>query len=560
MTASHRRGALAIVLSALFYIGMVGATWYRAPTTELLIAGVIPINDAWSYTQDTQSVIGGGGLSPVGSRRPLATSAMALRSWVVGNDYRLSLILQAGLAGLAGGIAALAVARTHGRIAGLIAFLGAAGFMSIFVTTHLTEGLGFTLGALAFALYWQGISARDRLTCMIGTAAFTAALLVRPGPITALPAIAALISLVLAQDLRGRLMVLASQIGAIALVYAATTVIGSALGSPQGVGQANFAQTLYGLAVAKSWHAAAIDHPEFLTMSERDGAALLYRLALDAVITSPFTLLQGLWRGAALFLEKGFVLGPVRVPGLALLIFIVAAALTVRRQGDRGPMLYSAVAGMGLLASIPLVFNDGRDRVYATMVPLVAALVGIGVMAIVRGLAQPSARIDGMIKAMAGAGGALPRPTGTIAVTVALMSVILIGPLLAFSRTTLSDRAASPCPGGLEAILAQIDGRTPLVRISDAGFTDLSLERLRAGMDRRRLPFHDLIYDLGRGSVIASAVRLNAQHSLVLVILKAASLDPLLARDRHAVVQICAEPQSFDGSIVYLARSITPVQ
>ncbi len=374
--------------------------WSSARTNGILVGGLLPFSDAGDYLQGAERLLTLGSLDGWNSRRPLNAALLAARLWLGDHDLTRALVLQSALFAVAASLAARALARDLGAAAGC-AFLGAVSiFAAIFLPTTMSESLGLTLGCLALAALWHAARSRSAAHLALAMAVLTLGLQARAGPFTLLPALLAWTWL----DGRGEALAdRARRTGLAALggagAFGFNTLLLRVHHGVAGGAQSNFSYTLYGLAAGGAgWERAARDHPAIAAMREADAAGFVYARAGELMRAHPLLFVKGLVANVgALAATLGTPLLENRPAGqwcalaaLTAVMGLTARAALARRPGDRALRMTYAAA-LGLAASVPVIYMDGRERVFAAGFPL-------GVASIVATLAalRPSLPVAGV--------------------------------------------------------------------------------------------------------------------------------------------------------------------
>lgn len=428
--------------------------WTRPRTHGAFIAGLVPYSDAADYLQGAEGLLRRGALDAWNSRRPLNAALLAVRLSLSGGGLHGALLLQSLLLALASLFAARAVSRDHGLGAALTLCGATLIFGGIFAPTTMSECLGLTLGALATAILWRDLRAPRAASLFAGVFALSLAMGARSGPFVVMP-------LVLLWAARGRLLRwdLRGLAAALAGVVAGAGFNGALLRVLHGEGsgaQSNFSYTLYGLSVGgRGWEQAWVDLPQIASMPEREGAALVYARALANAREHPGQLALGLLRNVQALafgwteMLSGGALDHRPVAqwavalGLAVAVAYGVARLGLARRDDPAFWLLLA-ACLGVLGSVPVIYMDGRERVFAAAFPL-------GVAAVAYALSPRRA-------------GLAPLDAGWLApsLTVAAMACAA---LLAGSFGTPDARVATPTSCGTGRAWVDVDLRGAPARV-----------------------------------------------------------------------------------------------
>jgi hypothetical protein len=380
-------GRLAFPLTLLLPVLQVYGHWSSGVSDGSHIGGVIPYSDAGDYWLGAERLLHGLALDSWNSRRPLNAALLAVRLALVGGHHRGAVLAEALMLGggiyLAGRSLTAALGTSVGATSVALLLL----FARIFVSPSLSESLGLTLGCLALTLLIAASFERRIVLLAVGFGALGLALQARPGALFCIPTLLGWTVVAFGPTRLSRLRAACVGVLGASCSVGVTLAVTFATRAMRGAGQANFAFTLYGLAKGGTgWHSAELDYPQLRGMSDAQQASLLYERSFAAIREHPGRLMLGLYRGADDFVQhvtaRQFDTGRLfphhpwmawTVVGAAVLI--VWARLAHRNRVEAHPsstkMLGAVV--LGAIASLPVIFFDGRDRVFAPVAPFVAA-------------------------------------------------------------------------------------------------------------------------------------------------------------------------------------------
>jgi hypothetical protein len=358
-------GPAGLVASMTAFCIPLFAAWHTGSWWGM-IGGGVPYSDPHIYFGGAERLLFLGDLDFYNSRRPLNAMFLAARLATTQLDLRLALILGALAMGAATWLAARAVARDLGPVAGIALFAGIFGFARVYGPTPMTEPLGVTFGALALAALWYAVSTRNRWLAVGGVFLLMAALDARSG-VLVLPVV---LSLWLAYHLRrsGRYdwRILGACAAAVVMGTGLNYVALAGLGGDTENVMGNGGFLVYGMARGlpswdlyhPAWHAILNDHPETWKMTDADRNRFVNARAREEVLAHP-----GRFLGAAVQSELNYlrmakqeILLDVPVNRHRLAMFAggaaIAVALAVRARGRR----YGRLAvDLGLFASMVVV-------------------------------------------------------------------------------------------------------------------------------------------------------------------------------------------------------------
>jgi hypothetical protein len=456
------RWSVTLPLLTLCAVVPIVVAWRSARSNGTYLAGVFPYSDAGDYVQGALKLLAEGALEPWNSRRPLNAALLATRLAMVDLSVERALVLQALLLAVAATLGGRAVALDRGHRAGLTVGAGVMIFGAIYTPTTLSEALGLTLGALALALLWHAARTRVAWHTGLAMAALTVALNARSGPFFALGTLLLWIVWDGRADRRAR--VAAGLVG-VALAFGYNRALLAVHHGIAAGAHGNFSYTLWGLSRGGvPWDQAYVRHPEVLRMSDAEASAFLYARAFEALRAHPTDLLRGLW--VSVYELVSMIIDPLTAgrlhdrPALATALFaalLSPVAWFTRRALQRRPedatLRMTLAASVGLALSVPVIFLDGRVRVFAAGFPLgVAFLVALAAANRGGAGADPSMHRE-----------ALRAPAGLFAT---LLVFAVVAPKIA-RRHPVAE--SSSCREGERAFALWTDGRPLWRRIVEGG-------------------------------------------------------------------------------------------
>ncbi len=357
-------GPAGLVASMIAFCIPLFAAWQTGQWWGM-VGGGVPYSDPHIYFGGAERLLFFGDLDVYNSRRPLNAMFLAVRLAVTHLDLRMALILGAIAAGAATWLAARAVARDLGPVAGFALFVGIFGFARVYGPTPMTEVLGVTLGALAFAAIWNAVSSRNRWLAVGGILLLTLALDARSG-VLLLPVV---LPLWLAYHFRGSRRYDWRMLGACAAIVvlgvSMNQVALAGLGGDTDNVMGNGGFLVYGMARGKAswnlldpaWHVVFNEHPETWKMSDSDRNKFVNAKARAEVLAHPDTFLGAAVQSELNYLRmaKQEILLDVPVGRhralMAAVAFAIAVAFAVRARRDR----FWLLVDLGLFASMIVV-------------------------------------------------------------------------------------------------------------------------------------------------------------------------------------------------------------
>ena len=416
-------GPAGLVGSMMAFCVPLFAAWHTGNWWGM-IGGGVPYSDPHIYFGGAERLLFFGDLDLYNSRRPLNAMFLAARLAVTHLDLRLALILGALAMGAAAWLAARAVARDLGPVAGIALFVGIFGFARVYGPTPMTEPLGVTFGALALAVLWSAVSTRNRWLAVGGILLLTVALDARSG-VLLLPVV---LPLWLAYHLRrtGRrydFRLLGMGAAAVVLGTSLNYVALAGLGGDTENVMGNGGFLVYGMAkglpswdlLHPAWHAILNDHPETWQMTDADRNRFVNGRAREEVLAHP-----GRFLGTAVQSELNYLRiakqevlldvpvhrhRPLMVVGA--LTAIVALVVRARRRHESWRLLVDLGLFASMVVAVPILVSYvpsntpprwvapalmvtafvafilvGTRRLACGPAPLVMALVAVGTTAL----------------------------------------------------------------------------------------------------------------------------------------------------------------------------------
>ena len=379
--------ALASFALALAAFGLpLAVMWAGGPDGDNVLSGTLQRFDASAYEEGAYRLWQLGELDDFSARRPFTVAALGALFAVSGGSAAFAQAVFVWLNASAVFLASRAVAASHGPAAALPCFAALLTFYHWHIGSFLSENLGLALGALAFALLWDGVR-RDRAGLIAaGLVALSLGMNARAGALFVLPVLVLWLSWRVRR--RGRGAVAATLLWTLAAT-ASGFVAGAALdrvyGSEEGLPFGNFAPTLYGVVVGnEGWQQVYRDHPELTQAGNpADKFLQIYALALDHARDAPLTALHGVIDTYNDFFINTdwheFYDDPVS-RGLALILTLAGLWHAWRHRTHADCALLLAIQ-LGVFLSVPML-ADGGTRVFAASIPATAALIGIGLVTV----------------------------------------------------------------------------------------------------------------------------------------------------------------------------------
>jgi hypothetical protein len=357
---------IALAGSVIAYLVELFGSWERGGAPLFTIGGFIPWSDAYEYFGGAQRLLFEGQLDAFNSRRPVHAAFLASELAFTGLDLRKVLVIQALVLGVASYLAARAVARGLGPVAGLALFAGIFGFARVVVYAVSTETMGVAMGALAFAALWQAVVRRSPWLVAGGMFILAFAFNFRPGPILVLLILPIAFALLLRGARRINWRVLALSGASVALAFSANYIVIYTFAGESANLNANANDVIYGMAKGvpgwsaerASWYAIYADYPEIINMSDTERNRFVSARAREELRSHPGNFARSYAEGASnYFAATGdYIMAPVSSHRLAVYVIALALAAVVLitrwRASSRRVVLDATLFG-GVVLALP---------------------------------------------------------------------------------------------------------------------------------------------------------------------------------------------------------------
>jgi hypothetical protein len=356
----------ALAGSVIAYLVQLFASWERGGASFFTIGGLVPWSDAYAYFGGAQRLLFDGQLDNFNSRRPLHAAFLASELAFTNLDLRKVLVIQAVLLGVASYLAARAVAKDLGPLAGLVLFTGIYGFARVGVHTVMSETLGVTMGALAFAALWSAVRTRNVWLVAGGLFLLAFAFHFRSGPVLLLLTLPVVFAWLLRGKQRVNWRVLGLSVTAVIVAFSASYIALFTFHGDRQSLNTTADQVIYGMARGLpgwssqpvSWYQIYVDHPEIMDMSATERTKFVSARARDELREHPGAFarsyVEGGWNYAT---DTGdYITAPVSslrgvVYACALLLAVVA--LMARWRASSRRVLLDVILFAGVVLALP---------------------------------------------------------------------------------------------------------------------------------------------------------------------------------------------------------------
>jgi hypothetical protein len=398
--------ALLPALAVIAFTLPLFQTWTTGNTNDFnSFGGLIPSMDSGCYYIGAEHLLFTGELDSWNYRRPINSSLLAVRLALAKHDFRTAMLIQAVLLGLSCYLATKTFTMDFGAIPGLAFFGILIALGRTYAATTMSESLGLTFGALAFAVMWYGLRKQRDWMIASGFILLMSGLSARIGAIIILPCLLVWACFALRRTKTARYVVAGFIISAIVIGFFLNLMVFKLNGGGDiSQFQGGSALTLYGFAVGgKGWRQASNDFPETRLMDDATRNAFVYRKTFELIKNEPSRFIMSVAKGSAISLMEFSVHITERISGILpyatpikgqltsnllvrliamMLLFILVCVGIVRfflinRRDLRVSFIMSGL--LGNILSVPLVFPDGFLRVFAVTFPFFAATISVGI-------------------------------------------------------------------------------------------------------------------------------------------------------------------------------------
>ena len=377
---------LGMAFCVILAINPVLLSWLDARWGYSKIGGVLPWSDARGYFEGAYRLLNAEQLDSFNSRRPINAAMFAFRLLLSDGHLYWALILQAAGFGLALFFFLRELSKFVSFSGLVIACSVGYSFAIPFLDITLSETLGLTLSLAAATVLLRFISTGQAGLYYFSILLLSLAVSARSGPYFVILLLVLYAPVILENSYLRRLIVFASA----ALCSLGGTIYSMLLNTLYGASSldqnGNFGYTLYGIAKGGvGWTAYQTDFAGRTFETESAMARAVFVEAINSIITDPTLFIKGLWLGLRSYLDFGFYGFVPGLPSYIFFTFFVLGWVTLN-QKTSNPRLrnISLVWLVGLLVSVPFIFQDGGFRVTATGLPIFMILPALG-MAILEG-------------------------------------------------------------------------------------------------------------------------------------------------------------------------------
>lgn len=353
--------------------------------------GQLPWSDARGYFEGAHRWLDTGGLDDWNSRRPVNPAFLAVRLAVTGGNLHGALILQVLLLGVAVYLCARAIGSEMGVWAGLAAYALVWCWSRPYFVTTMTEALGVSLGALSFALLFKGMRRDSIPFLMLGLFGMAFAQASRMGALFMLPVLLAWVVWHYRDRGIGVLKYIGASLLVLALGFSINFILVHAYGNKELVSVgSNFAPTIHGLAANSpdAW-AYYLQFEDLKQLPEAELNKRLYHDAWQMIRKDPRPLMHALWgynvrpffQNFADHVFSVFFLwdrNAFLLRTITWAIICLGLVFYFRRERKRGDLSFWIAGALGILLSVPIIYQNSGWRALAATYPWLACLLACG--------------------------------------------------------------------------------------------------------------------------------------------------------------------------------------
>ncbi len=395
----------AVIFTVAICLSLLPAllSWITADPINHPAGGIIPTGDSALYVMGAEELYDTGKINSWNSRRPINVSLFSLRYLLTNYNFQYALLIQGAMFGIALFYACRAVAGSYGWPAGSAMFAVSFGYASRYLPTTLSESLGITLGLIAFALVWHGTEKKYQTTYLVGMMVLTMALMARSGAMLIIIALIVYAGFLFRGNGSFSIRAMVFSLFAVIVAVLINQTLLFLYSDGEGTVQGNFSQTLYGLASGgKGWKQFSVDYPGLEFETRADRVAFIYGQALEKIKANPVVLLRAYITGLAtypvnLIVDLGYILISAwyslglslskaqRTIVLGAIFFGSAVVLgagffrAIYRQRANRLVWLILISLIGIVLSLPIIYQDGGIRVQAATMPFIAAVFSLAI-------------------------------------------------------------------------------------------------------------------------------------------------------------------------------------
>jgi hypothetical protein len=590
---SHRRMIL-IGITAAICLSVVPLfiSWSTANPNYGTIGGLVPFSDANGYYIGAENLLNNGQIDSWNQRRPLNAVLFAERLVVTNFNFRNALILQAIFFGVSAYLAAFAVGRTFGKMAGILVFFGLFAFAAPYIPLTLSETLGISLGSLGFALLLYGVSGRHRAAFFTGMVILTLALTARAGNMLILPALILFSGYLFREKQKYNYSLALLALGCVGVGFLINLALIWFYGDGTGLFLSNYAYGLYGIAAGgKGWTQIYLDYPQQIASLGSESAVntFIYQKAFEIIWSNPFAFLQTLLKlfisDIFLFLEEitfqciylidasglisrfihldfpqrfavNFFILPIIIIIICLIRFFVLC-----KNNEIKLFLFAGLSGF--ILSLPFFYSDAGLRLTAATFPFIATGIAVLFTSLLpRVCFQKGQKKHVRSKRFRFLQFTVPATISVIIIISALFGPIVL-PSLATTLTNPPDisQVNSSCAANQNSFVTRIDPGMPYLLVHDDNYQQPTFS---PDVQAKDMKLDSWDYDPVINSFSSS--KHEPPYSFILGYHPNSNYTyyfyvngTLIGNERH-FMHICAEPYSNEPGVVWVVKNASIIE
>ncbi|MEI8131238.1 MAG: hypothetical protein WCG34_02315, partial [Leptolinea sp.] len=285
------RLVMAFAAGASLFGLALGGLWASGQSEPYVVSGLIPYNDAATYSIDANRLLDGVRLSAGSSRRPFFTGMLGALLGLTDRHLQHATAIMVLLLAISSVYLSLEVRRARGAIAGAVTMWILFLFSRRFAGTTMTETLGLSLGALGLAFLLLGTYREKLKQILAGLFLLTLALNVRAGAFFLLPLLILWIGWLFRKEKYFGWKEAGMSLMVAIIGFGLNNLILGIIGVPGGMLFGNFSESLYGLAAGgERWAEVYNRHPELIQLPEVLKFQEIYRLSFELILANPLNL------------------------------------------------------------------------------------------------------------------------------------------------------------------------------------------------------------------------------------------------------------------------------
>ena len=363
---------------SIFYGLLLKWYWTTGYTNTTHLWGYLPTSDPSIYSSEAYGLLSGNAINGAATFRPLYTLFYSSLLWLSNLNPMISLWAMVYLNVFGSLISSNEIRKTHGPFAAAVFLTGGMLFYRFWIGTIMTEQLGFMLGNIAFASFWNGISNKNIKKVLVGVFVLSLGLNIRAGAMLILLFLPIWIGL----HFRTRKFAFKWAFFAVLIVtsgFIFNTIATKFFITNRGTMFSNFGLTLYGVSVGnKGYTQFYVDHPG-IPASEST------QIAIQQIMDQPTLFLKGVGRTYLDYFNPStcwafcFLRFSTKIPNFVLMVFFMIGLIYIIANWRKPIPFFLLFSLVGIFLSVP--FAPTRDvgyRSYTITNPILFSTLFIG--------------------------------------------------------------------------------------------------------------------------------------------------------------------------------------